>query len=82
MLRARIALRTGRGPLKRGARVFGPKTLIALFLSWWSNRYDPARHYMRGPGPACRAKQARLGASLDGSATERTPPTDAAQVSG
>ena len=21
-------------------------------------KYEPARHYMRGPGPACRAKEA------------------------
>ena len=23
------------------------------------SRYHPERHYMRGPGPACRAKHAR-----------------------
>jgi hypothetical protein len=37
--------------------------LIALVESWQrlfqlaSDPYRPERHYMRGPGPACRAKQ-------------------------
>ena len=41
--------------------------LIALVESWQrlfqmaSDPYRPERHYMRGPGPACRAKQRGLG---------------------
>jgi hypothetical protein len=37
--------------------------LIALVEGWQrlfqmaSDPYRPERHYMRGPGPACRAKQ-------------------------
>jgi hypothetical protein len=36
---------------------------FAVFTSFWRgvtrdilHRYHPERHYMRGPGPACRAK--------------------------
>ena len=33
----------------------------AFFLQFFDRAFDPyrpERHYMRGPGPACRAKQA------------------------
>jgi hypothetical protein len=40
--------------------------LSAEFRAFWRqfvakafNPYRPELHYMRGPGPACRAKQAR-----------------------
>ena len=34
---------------------------VAFFTSFFARAFDPYRpelHYMRGPGPACRAKQA------------------------
>lgn len=34
---------------------------VAFFSSFFARAFDPYRpelHYMRGPGPACRAKQA------------------------
>jgi hypothetical protein len=40
--------------------VSGLGLLVSLLVFRWMDpaphRYDPARHYMRGPGPACRAK--------------------------
>ncbi|MGY3484096.1 hypothetical protein ACVW1C_001979 [Bradyrhizobium sp. USDA 4011] len=42
-------------------------TLFAEFSAFWRafiarafNSYRPELHYMRGPGPACRAKQTAL----------------------
>ena len=42
-------------------------TLLAEFSAFWRafvtkafNPYRPELHYMRGPGPACRAKQMAL----------------------
>ena len=35
--------------------------LLAFFSAFFARAFDPYRpelHYMRGPGPACRAKQA------------------------
>jgi hypothetical protein len=35
--------------------------VLAFFSSFFARAFDPYRpelHYMRGPGPACRAKQA------------------------
>jgi hypothetical protein len=34
-------------------------TLVRLLASLADRRYDPGRHYMRGPGPATRARQDR-----------------------
>jgi len=37
----------------------GSRRLGLLFTAFWqelSHRYRPERHYMRGPGPAWRAK--------------------------
>ena len=42
----------------RGNRFAG---LLAFFSAFFAKAFDPYRpelHYMRGPGPACRAKQA------------------------
>jgi len=46
----------------------GIAKLSAEFRAFWRqfvakafNPYRPELHYMRGPGPACRAKQARRG---------------------
>ena len=35
-----------------------PRPFAALTTLWhdFLNPYHPERHYMRGPGPACRAK--------------------------
>jgi hypothetical protein len=38
--------------------------LNAPFFAHIFNPYRPELHYMRGPGPACRAKQAEGSASL------------------
>lgn len=42
--------------------------LIAEIVLFWRqfviaafDRYQPEKHYMRGPGPACRAKRERRG---------------------
>jgi hypothetical protein len=32
--------------------------MVARLRREWSAGYRPERHYMRGPGPACRARQA------------------------
>jgi hypothetical protein len=36
----------------------GIRTLFRQFFARALNPYRPELHYMRGPGPACRAKQA------------------------
>jgi hypothetical protein len=59
--------------------VFGLKALVALCLSLWNTRYDPARHYMRGPGPASRARRAGATALPD-DARERPSNGNAAQA--
>ncbi|MCC8966270.1 hypothetical protein H8A95_29085 [Bradyrhizobium sp. Pear76] len=53
-------------PLSRPA-IKGEATLFAEFRTFWRafaakafNPYRPELHYMRGPGPACRAKQMAL----------------------
>ena len=53
-------------PLSRPATK-GEATLLAEFRAFWRafvakafNPYRPELHYMRGPGPACRAKQMAL----------------------
>jgi hypothetical protein len=35
-----------------------PKSALNAFFARIFNPYRPELHYMRGPGPACRAKQA------------------------
>ncbi|MDE1936528.1 hypothetical protein [Bradyrhizobium sp.] len=46
-------------------RCNGPRLVFAgiraFFIAFFARAFDPYRpelHYMRGPGPACRAKQA------------------------
>jgi hypothetical protein len=46
--------RNGANPLAE-IRAFWHQFLTRAF-----NPYRPERHYMRGPGPACRAKQAAM----------------------
>ncbi|WFU58074.1 hypothetical protein QA639_11480 [Bradyrhizobium pachyrhizi] len=53
-------------PLSRPATK-AEATLFAEFSAFWRafvakafNPYRPELHYMRGPGPACRAKQMAL----------------------
>jgi len=53
-------------PISRPA-IKGEATLLAEFRAFWRaffvkafNPYRPELHYMRGPGPACRAKQMAL----------------------
>jgi hypothetical protein len=36
----------------------GIRTFLGAFLARAFNPYRPELHYMRGPGPACRAKLA------------------------
>jgi hypothetical protein len=40
-------------------------TLFDRALNKLRRRYDPARHYMRGPGPACAAKTQRVRADVE-----------------
>jgi hypothetical protein len=45
----------------RGGRVNHFAGIRAYFRQFFEKAFDPYRpelHYMRGPGPACRAKQA------------------------
>ena len=42
--------------------------VLRRFLETWRGRYEPAAHYMRGPGPAYTAKIG-LGAESDDSGT-------------
>jgi hypothetical protein len=45
------------------------------------NPYRPEQHYMRGPGPACRAKRLALAASaLTHAGNDRTFTADIAQA--
>jgi hypothetical protein len=32
-------------------------SMVACLRRDWLSGYHPERHYMRGPGPACRAKR-------------------------
>jgi hypothetical protein len=41
-----------------------PSDAARPFLARIFNPYRPELHYMRGPGPACRAKQAALSAAV------------------
>jgi hypothetical protein len=45
--------------------------LSAPFFARIFNPYRPELHYMRGPGPACRAKQAEPSASLRSAMSSR-----------
>jgi len=45
----------------RGGRIHPLAGIRAFFSAFFARAFDPYRpelHYMRGPGPACRAKQA------------------------
>lgn len=58
----------------------GPVLIVSLrrFVDHFSHPYHPERYYMRGPGPACQAKQAQPGAaSASGPETFTTEQTTA-----
>lgn len=49
-------------------------TLFGRAVNRLRQRYDPARHYMRGPGPACAAKTRSARATMGEKAPhERAP---------
>jgi hypothetical protein len=55
----------------------GQSGLLAEFRSFWRqfftrafNPYRPELHYMRGPGPACRAKQMALSPAVQSMVAE------------
>lgn len=48
-------------------REWAPLSALARLLrsvTQLQSGYDPAAHYMRGPGPACRRKAARSGKDM------------------
>ena len=48
---------------RRDGREYPFAAIRAFFSAFFAKAFDPYRpelHYMRGPGPACRAKQIRL----------------------
>jgi len=46
------------------ALFIAPKSALTAFFARFFNPYRPELHYMRGPGPACRAKQAATAALI------------------
>ena len=57
-------------PALRGAGPF--KTFAGIRAVWHQlfNPYRPELHYMRGPGPACRAKQMALSPAVQSMLSE------------
>lgn len=77
MLRGRTFLGTGE---RRSLRL-ALRALVSLCVSWWKSRYDPARHYMRGPGHAYRAMKGCTVAPAE-EAPDRRLPADGEQLEG
>ena len=50
--------------------VAGIRAFFSDFLAKAFNPYRPELHYMRGPGPACRAKQAVLSPAVQSMVAE------------
>ena len=42
-------------------------TQVIQMVQSLTGGYEPAKHYMRGPGPACRAKERSSSQQADGS---------------
>jgi hypothetical protein len=52
------------GPQIRTNGIAGIREFFRHFFARAFDPYRPELHYMRGPGPACRAKQASLSNAL------------------
>lgn len=72
MAKIMSALRIAPGPSQNTLRDT-VRDFFAKFHQAIVNPYRPERHYMRGPGPACRAKQERLQAEQTAAATANKP---------